>query len=158
MKVMLDECITMKCANLVIQFIKLGNPRIEAFFLVDYLGKQGVQDSQWASQLKPPADWLVISADCGTHGPKIHAKGPPLHLILPSLGITGVFLAGKKLSQTTGSERAKALIAKSTDIIATAAACKHGTRFKLKYSGTGLILEEWPLSRGISPTASPPPS
>ncbi len=147
MKVMLDECITRKCAHVIIEFWKLHSPPVEAQFLVDFLGAQGALDCDWCELLTPPSDWIVISSDCGKSGPRIHAKGPPLHLILPKIGITGFFLGGKTLTQATGAERARAIISKVPEIMRAAQSAAAGERFKIKRVGGGIAVEPWPTSQ-----------
>jgi hypothetical protein len=110
MKVMLDECITRRCADAISDYLKLSG--IESHFLIDFMGAQGALDVQWTQLLQPPADWIVITGDSGSGSPRAHAKGPPLHLILPRHGITGFFLWGKSLTQCTGAEKARIVIAK----------------------------------------------
>lgn len=148
MKVMLDECITQKCSHTIIEYLKLLNPPVEAHFLVDFLGKQGALDGDWSKLLTPPTDWLVISGDSGRGGPRIHAKGPPLHLILPQRQIVGFYLSGKSLTQCGGAERARIIISKLPDIARLFPKATPGQRFRIKRtSPTAVAIEEWPLSR-----------
>ena len=142
-KVMLDECITQQCARAVVACLKLEHSIIDAYFLCDYLNKSGEKDCDWADMLIPPSDWIVISSDCGTHGPRVYAKGPPLPEILPKKGITGFFLAGKTLTQAKGAERARAIISKMPQILSLADTAEPGQRFKITMSGNGIVVARW---------------
>jgi len=41
---MLDECITKKCAYTITEYLNLLRPPIKSYFLLDFIGKQGVWD------------------------------------------------------------------------------------------------------------------
>jgi hypothetical protein len=142
---MLDECITQKCARIVAEYIKLNHEVSEAHFLCDYLGDQGALDCDWTELLKPPEEWIVISSDCGRSGPRIHAKGPPLPIILPQKKITGFFLGGKTLTQGTGELKTRAIISKAKEILRHAESASPGQRFKIRMSGSssGIVVVKW---------------
>ena len=47
MKVMLDECLTLRAPRLLIDALAIHRPPIEAHFLVQYLKKQGTLDAEF---------------------------------------------------------------------------------------------------------------
>lgn len=147
MRVMLDECITRKCAYAIIQEMNRRSEFTEAHFLIDFMGKQGAFDSDWTLRLTPPSDWIVISQDCGRQSPRIHAKGPPLPFILPLRGITGFFIAGRSLSQCKGEERAAVVISKLDDVVTATKSATPGSRFKIKRLTGRVVVEPWPILR-----------
>jgi hypothetical protein len=142
-KVMLDECITKHCAHVIIEFLKLQRPAIDSHFLLDFMGVQGSLDCDWTTRLIPPEEWIVISSDSGRSAPRIHAKGPPLHLILPRRRITGFFLRGKSLTQVPGHERARIIITKLPQILELAVTATPGQRFTVSRSGNGFHIKKW---------------
>jgi len=159
LKVMLDECITKKCAYAIIEFLKLHKPPVEAFFLLDFVKKQGVLDVDWSALLTPPSEWIVITGDSGASSPRIHAKGPPLQLILPDRGICGFYLCGKSLTQATGEERARIIISKIPDILNKSLRSNGGERYRMFRSGKGILIKPWPLEQVPTvSTASPLPA
>jgi hypothetical protein len=147
---MLDECITKKCAHAIIEYLRLYKPPVEAHFLLDFVKEQGQLDVEWSTLLVPSNEWIVVTGDSGSSGPRIHAKGPPLHLILPQRGICGFYLTGKGLTQNTGEERARLIISKMPDIISKACRSRGGERYKVVQSAKGIIIKPWPL-RHASP-------
>jgi len=104
--------------------------------------------------LTPPEDWIVITADAGKTGPKIHAKGPPLHLILPNKRIRAFFLSGKRLTQISGQERAIAIISRMPDMLAAARQSPEHMRYKVIRRHNAIVVEPWPLTP--SPDARTP--
>jgi hypothetical protein len=142
-KVMLDECVTKHCARVVIEYLKLQNPPVESHFLLDFMGTQGALDCDWTTKLVPPEDWIVLSSDAGRSGPRIHAKGPPLHLILPRRKITAFFLRGKSLIHVPGHERARIIISKLPNILELAETASPGQRFTISRSGSGFHINRW---------------
>lgn len=145
---MLDECVTKKCAHTISEFLNLSHPPIESHFLVTYMGRHGSHDCDWTLTLTPPEEWIVISSDAGRSGPRIHAKGPPLHLILPRRKITSFFLRGKTLTQVTGVERARVVITKLPTMLRMAESATPGTRHTVSRSGEGFVVREWPCRPG----------
>lgn len=143
LKVMLDECITMQCAHTVSEYLKLCDPPIESHFLVTYLKQQGALDRDWTMLLTPPEDWLVISSDAGRSAPRVHAKGPPLPMIVLERRLKSVFLRGKSLTQNTGAERARILITKMPEILRTVGSSPDCCRYKLSRAGNGFVLSRW---------------
>lgn len=100
MKVMLDECMTLRASRLVIDALQLHKPPIHAIFLEEYLGQKGGLDVDWTKLLMEEGGWCVVTCDNGkAKGAKARLRGPPLHLILPARRITGFFLAGKMASR-----------------------------------------------------------
>ena len=154
---MLDDCITKKCAHVIIEFLKLHPQTVsEAHFLIDFIGKQGSLDVDWTTLLVPPEGWIVITGDSGSSSPRVHVKGPPLHLILPKRGITGFFLCGKSLTQIGGEERARVIISKVPDIVNKAIRARGGERYKMTRQGSAVQIKPWPMPTSVSPNASPP--
>lgn len=144
MKVMLDECITRQAAKAVIEWLKLS--RIEGFFLVDVWGSQGARDCDWSTaHCTPPNEWIVISTDSGSKGPRIYVKGPPLHLILPAQGVFSVFLKGKLLSQCPGREKASAIIATFPKIAQLYESGPAGARISVVRHGDSYKVQPWPV-------------
>lgn len=160
---MLDECMPPKASRLFAGMLQLNKPPIEAVILQEYLGQKGALDCDWAKLLQEEGGWYVITADNGkAKGAKAKLKGPPLHLILPARGITGFYLAGK-MSQRSGFEKIRAVIYTLPDLLLRAGLAPPGTRYKIKPSGHGYSVSEWPLTSALpphllTPTASPPPS
>lgn len=118
MKIMLDECVTEAPAKLLIGFIELESPTIEAHFLVDYFGERGLKDSPWAQKLSDEGGWFDITADRGRmkkNRKRRAADGPPLHKILPELGITAVYYSGK-IQNDTGLQKVRAITSVWPDI------------------------------------------
>ena len=156
MKVMLDECITKKCAHVVIDYLSLLWPPIEAHFLIDFMGKQGARDCEWPLLCNPSEEWMVITQDCGKAPPRIHAKGPPLHLILPRRKITAFFLSGGTIVNATGFERARIIISKLPEMLERARNGPSGIRYRVRRSGAGFVVDEWPLTAPSSAPLPPP--
>jgi hypothetical protein len=146
MQVMLDECITRKCSHAVIEYLRLIRPPVKAHFLIDFMGAQGALDWDWSRKLVPRGDWIVISSDSGKSGPRVHAKGPPLHLILPQLGITSFFLGGKSIVNEKGAERARIIITKIPEVLSIASQATPGDRFKISKQGGGFTVAKWNLN------------
>ena len=142
-QVMLDECITYGPAHAIIKYLSLLSLPIESHFLVDYMECQGLKDCNWAPRLTPPANWVVISSD--TDSTRTFAKGPPLHVILPRIGITGFFLKGKSFSQVSGSEKARSIISVMPRVLELARESAAGTRFKISRPRQNFDVSEWPL-------------
>ncbi len=145
-KVMVDECMTKGCALVIIEYLKLCDPPVEAHFLVTYLGTQGSLDGDWTKLLSPPSDWIVLTCDAGRSAPREHLKGPPLHLILPQRGIIGFFFRGKRFNHVPGEERARNVIAAMPKVLAAAEAATPGERFVVKRTDGGATVTPWPLS------------
>jgi PIN like domain len=144
MRVMLDECMTLRASRILIAALAIHKPPIEAHFLVDYLRTQGALDVDWAEQLQAEGDWCVITCDYRTpRGQKARAKGPPLHLILPHRKITGFFLGGK-IATFSGFEKARAVIYTFPELWQKAQIAEPGSRFKVTRTGTGYKLSDWP--------------
>jgi hypothetical protein len=142
---MLDECMTLRASNLVINALALHKPPIEAFFLENYLGAKGVLDPDWAESLAEDGDWRVITCDSQKpRGEKAKLKGPPLHLILPAKKITGFFLGGS-IPNRPGFEKFRAVVCVWPQVLKVATDASPGTRFKITAHGDNYRIEEWPL-------------
>jgi len=105
-----------------------------------------VLDVDWSALLVPAEEWIVITGDSGSSGPRIHANGPPLHIILPERKICGFYLCGKSLTQIKGQERARIIISKMPGILNKSSRCRNGERFKLLRSGKGIVIKPWPIA------------
>ena len=149
MKIMLDECVTLRASRLLIEALKLHKPPIEAAFLEDYLSYKGSLDIEWAGRLESEGGWCVVTCDNGkARGGKAKLKGPPLHLILPAKRITGFFLAGK-ISAFSGFEKARSVLYTLPEIIRREASSEPGSRFKIIAQADGYIVKEWPLTGSL---------
>jgi len=153
MKIMLDECMPPKASRLVVALLKLHKPPIEASFLADYMGKPGSADPDWANRLAHEGEWCVVTCDYKRpQGAKARAKGPPLHLILPSRKITAFFLGGK-IAQADGFEKVRAVLYLLPEIWERATTAPIGTRFKILRKGaTAYQITPWPV-RALLPMA-----
>jgi hypothetical protein len=159
MKIMFDECMPPKASRLAAGLLALSKPPIKAHFLADYLGP-GLYDSDWTKRLADETNWCVVTCDYrNPTGSKAKAKGPPLHLILPSRQITGFFLGGK-IAQASGFEKIRAVLYLLPDIWEKATLGPNGGRFKILKSGHGYKIAPWPPTVLLPsfPIASPPPS
>lgn len=157
MRVMLDECMTTRASRLLVEALKLHKPPVEAHFLEDYLGAKGLLDADWTSQLAQEGDWCVITCDyLHPRGSKAKAKGPPLHLILPSRRITGFFFAGK-IAALSAFEKMRAVIYTFPEIWTHATDARAGSRFKIVRSGQGYRFDKWPLTVTLPVLPSAPP-
>jgi hypothetical protein len=158
-KIMLDECLTLRASHLVIDAMKLyktadGRP-IQVEFLEEHfrsdgspIGK-GAWDVDWARILAEEGEWSVITCDSRKpRGERAKLKGPPLHLILPKRKITGFFMSGKTASYP-GFEKFRAVIYLFPQILdgLNTQAYSPGTRFRIRATtGRGYELSRWPLT------------
>lgn len=144
MKIMIDECITAGPAQVLIAFFALAQPPIEAHFVVEYFGAQGMKDQHWSDVLQQEGDWFVITGDRGVKDGKKKrlVDGPPLPSILPRKGITAVYINGR-LQRAPGTEKVQAITAVSEQIIEFFKEAKPGARKILTRPGKTYVLKDW---------------
>lgn len=145
--VLLDECVNKRPSRVIKEFLSLHKPPIRGEFLLDLFGgKQGLKDEDWSTIFNEDKNWIVITADSSIRSPRVRIKGTPLHLVLPTQGITSFFLSGKKTTQANGMEKARIVIATMPEILEKANTAEPGTRFRVRFQGQGIHVAEWPLS------------
>lgn len=140
---MLDESVTQGPSQILIQIFQMEG--IEAAFLVDYFGQPGVQDPAWAKRLMEEGDWCVITADRGKSTKKKNTRlseGPPLHKILPSCGISGVYMS-TAVHRGKGHEKVRAVISVWPDIKYFFTNAAPGSRKLLTKAGKGFALRDY---------------
>ena len=142
MRIMLDECVTQGPSEILIQFFQMDG--IEAAFLVEHFGKQGVKDSSWAKALMEEGDWCVITADRGRKKKNTRlSEGPPLHKILPACDISGVYMSGS-VQNSRGAEKVRAVTSTWPDIKSFFVNGAPGSRMLLAKATKGFSLREYP--------------
>jgi hypothetical protein len=145
MRLMLDECMTLRASRLLVTALQLHKPLIESHFLDDYLGK-GALDPDWTKLLAEEGNWCVATCDHrNPRGKKAKAKGPPLQLILPARKITGFFLGGQ-IASLSGFEKARAILYVFPELWQQAQTAPPGSRFKVLMHGSGYRMIPWPVT------------
>jgi len=152
MKVMLDECLSLRASRVIVDALQIHKPPVETHLLEDYLNTKGALDSDWAEHLEAEGGWCVITTDYRTpRGHVARSKGPPLHLILPARKITAFFLTGK-IASMSGFEKARSVIYTWPEIWHHAQIASPGTRFRITRNGLGYMLAQWPTTTNLPPS------
>lgn len=134
---MADECIPPARFRSIVDELRNNDPPIHAIHLLDIF-RGGIQDDDWARRLRQESGWIVVTGDRG------RGRSPRLPVILPALGVTGIFMSAS-LQNAKGDDKVEAIrwMAARIDRIAAA---PPGTRFKLNKHGETFRLEEWPVT------------
>lgn len=142
-----DECVFPKQFKLLAALLNERKPPISCVHLLDEL-KSGTTDKELAEKLASmnPRP-VVLSGDTGKQSGR---HDPRLPLLLPELGITGVFFSPTS-QQRTGFEKIRGLLICLPQIVAFSEDHDgQGKRLRLiieKDEGHCRV-EEWPLAKG----------
>lgn len=139
-KLLFDETIGEPIARAAIDFLNWDKScEIDAQFMRSFMG-EGTGDSEWVPRAAAERRF-VITGDRGKS-----SRSAPLDLLLPYLGVSGVFMTGA-LHESKQFQRMRAVITLWPHIV-EAAAGRPATRYRMRIDRerASFAWAEWPLN------------